>query len=329
MSYFTVNSVVDSRTKALENKMKLNQKYYTPVAKIMFADEQERKFGTAMSSNKERPTYENFIMSEQADRQTPNNLYTLLKKVADEANAKIIYDIILGSRSDVDVKYIETHWARIERQIRRNVTRGISYRDLADFIMKDLYEGENENVQRQIEQTERLAKRHADTAQELNRTEQQKELLKKQNDAIQKQSVRERKRAVEANANLERMKREKQEAEEKKQRERERERQEADRKAIQDAADKAEKKRLRAEKKAAKVAAAAELELNKQRNIFVSPQKKSKKEENWGYNTPQDYINSTVTTSKKSGKKGTPIPIPIEGKGVSTQRRKKNLRFIF
>ena len=321
--YFTVDTVKNSRLKELEMKMQLQGKYYEPIAEILHSEQQQKLFGNSMNLNGNIPTYENFILSEKADREKPNNLLSLLKKIADDANARKVYDIITGQRSEKDVKYIETHWARIERNIRKNLTRGVSYQDLADFIMKDLYEGENENVQKQIEQTAQMADLQRKTDAELDKTQRReartdasKSKYKKQASQYKKEALQEHKNAISTKKLMEH-----------KESIHKKDEDERVKLAQIESVAKEAKSKARKEKKQAKLEAEKELEKQRQRNIFVSPQKPQN--ENWGYNTPQDYINSTATTtiSKKTGKKATPIPIPIEGKGVSTQRR-KNLRFM-
>lgn len=135
--YQTVESRAHAKMKLLEQKMQLNETYNAPIAKILEGEQQARLFGEAIQT-KERPTYGDFIVSSNSLQQKPRDIYNLLLQVADQPNAKIVNDLLIGQlNEDIQLKYIQTKWGRIKHDIVKNLSN-VTPEELANFIIEQL-----------------------------------------------------------------------------------------------------------------------------------------------------------------------------------------------
>ncbi len=154
--YITQDTVAQARAVQLQKKLQLREQYDKPIAEIIANERQQERMGNALQIGEPKKTYTDFLTSEKLNVQ-PNNLLSLLGNIADVINAKKIYDLITGQRSEADVSYLEKHWVRIEKNVRKNMSKGVNFRDLAQYIIQQLYDVvDNDEVNRQIAQTQEL-----------------------------------------------------------------------------------------------------------------------------------------------------------------------------
>lgn len=131
------------RTAYLQSVINLDNKYGKPIADIIHYENQQKRFPNAMELGMSGtvPTYQGLMVSQESERMHEfgkNSLFDKLLGFADVDNANKILALLEGQLNRAQLKWLNDHFAKINKLVRENMPKNVRHDVLTDYIIGEV-----------------------------------------------------------------------------------------------------------------------------------------------------------------------------------------------